>query len=192
MENSIDQDIEIILGESEHVTETINDEVTVYEAFPKGSITLRIGNTGFEYFLEKVDADHFESRFDFMPEGSAWNNEKTAAKHAMVLCRALLSLRTWFRNEDNIKMQSIDLAKLPPLKAITNNTLINGFYSLFENHGGHGDFVQSYCFKDCDMTLDLKAFVGLPESDELVQYLQKIRNRTQNLQMSYWKAKPAS
>src|SRR3989339_2126409 len=99
----------------------------------------------------------------------------------MILCSSLDGLRSWFLNRENLTQFGINLESLPPIKVTTNFTMLNGIWNLFERHG-HGDLIDTYR-NDVDLIIDLKSFIELPDTDELIAYVRKVGERAKNIQV---------
>ncbi len=180
------KDLGIVFGENySTVTEKFNTDV-LESVIDIDTIRLVFGNSGFEFRYRYERNGDVHSRFDFEPEGKNSQFDKRTGKYAMMLSSSLLELRNWFRDINNLSKYRIEQPLLPIKIESTTFDLINGLYTMFERHGNHEEMISAYA-SDYYLEIDLDSFVNLPDKDELIEFLKKVRNRANDIEVTYQK-----
>lgn len=159
------------------------------------SLHVNVGNSGLVVRIyDKANSGKSNFIFDFYPDlvenqkinTSNFNENKNKPLMVTMFGSALLSFRNWIKNPENqgkyiTNKQSITLSNF------TNPTMASFIKKLFSENG-HPDMVHVDETKVFDLVyaeIDLKSFSNLPDSDKLVEYLNKLDNRAKNLEITY-------
>lgn len=160
----------------ESITEKVNFEPQI-KLFPKShKTTIEIGNTGFsaDYIYDQYGKPLF--RFDYTPEGKLTHNEENKARNAVILGTALLELRNFTSNSNNLEKNHISKFGIVTLETLTNPHLAESLVRLFSSHG-HPELastdLSSY---GTDIILDWEGFEKLNNTDNLIVYLNKLKS----------------
>ena len=148
------------------------------------SVGVEFGNSGLRIFFLpslKQRKQPYASMFDFTPDGYISRQTTFAAKHATVLGSALYQVHELLNSPQEMSKLKLDKNKVLETSNLTNLTLVKAISSLFSDHG-HKDIVTaapSTINEHGRITINLKKFGELNNTDTLIQYLQKLSKRAE-------------
>ena len=151
---------------------------------PLPTIGIEFGNSGLRIFFLpslKQGEQPYTSIFDFTPDGYISRQNTVAVKHATVLGSALYQVYELLNSPQEMSKLKLSKKKVLETSNLTNLTLVNAISSLFSDHG-HGDIITSdpsTINGHGRITINLKKFGELNNTDSLIQYLQKLSKRAE-------------
>lgn len=149
------------------------------------SIGVEFGNSGFRIFFSSFSGkaeQQYTSIFDFTPDGCISRQNSFAAKHADVLGSALYRVYELLNSPEEMLKLKLLKEKVLETSNLTRLTLVNAISFLFNKYE-HGDIVTSSPSVINDrghVSINLKKFSELSNTDPLIKYLRRLSIRARS------------
>lgn len=166
------RELNIVFGRiKERQKAVINGDIVLRKT--ESNIAVEVGNTGIVVNF-RGNGDIYEIDGDFMPGGKLSPGLIGPMDATKVLAFGMNKLRNYL-----IETDEIDKNKINSLESKTNPVFSNYLLKLFAK-GGHSDLIQQV---DQDtLKIDLKAFLNLEVSDELVSNINRFAQRAEGME----------
>jgi len=127
---------------------------------------IKFGNSGFRV---RIDTEG-KNNFDFTPENKHFNVTENGSKYALMLDASLLELHNLLNNQEKINELGFGDSNLDKMFAVTNKVFTDALEKLFSKSDVKDMATDN---NSGVVTIDLKKFKSLGDSDPLVKYLER-------------------
>ncbi len=183
MPTDLSKEPEVTVIPTKKITEKYNSSVIVKRyAKDSNSINCQIGNSGLQVRIF-YKPNPIEYKFDYYPNIEN-NSQNNSAIKSNIFGSALLSFRNWLNDPINEKEYNFDKNKITNLSNFTNPKMANYINKLFSENG-HKEMVKIDETVGTYIEIDLRKFCELPNTDQLIQYLNKLHNRVKDINLTY-------
>lgn len=133
---------------------------------------ISFGNTGFSFWVDKLDNGSYNSHIDFTPEGSVSQHTKKSTKYSRIFAYSILRLYKLLNDPETESNFDITPARLGAIKVISSRNFVEKLTSFFHNHQADS-LIKTYDRKDV-LDIDAQAFMSLKPDNPFLKHLRKM------------------